>query len=476
MTRLQPVRIAKTRSLWLQDALAAEPGAERVEPLKGGHATDVVIVGGGYTGLWTALRIKALDPSVEVMLLEADICGGGASGRNGGLVLGWYAKLHSLISVCGQEEGVRLAKAATHAVEEIGQFCDANDIDAHFRMRGLLNVATTPLHDRGWNDRVERLQRIGITDVEFVLGDGEGARRGGSPRYLGGVFQCTAGTVQPAMLARGLRRVAIERGVRIFEQTPVTEIHRGSPPVVRTPFGAVVAKKVVLATNAWAASIPELRRAITVLSSDMIATAPAHDRIESIGWTGGECITDSRLMVHYHQVTQDGRIAIGRGSGALAFGGIVTDTFNQSDRRSAVVERGFRWLYPALATTPITHRWAGAVDRSRTNTLVFGALGDNPDIRYGVGYSGTGVAPSLIGGRILASSVLERDDEWSGSRLNQGAAVLFPPEPVRFFGGVLVREATRIKEEGEERGESPSVPVAALAALATARSPKRPAR
>jgi hypothetical protein len=171
-------------------------------------------------------------------------------------------------------------------------------------------------------------------------------------------------------------------------------------------------------------------------------------------------------------VTQDGRIAIGRGSGALAFGGIITDAFNQSDRRSAVVERGFRWLYPAFATTPITHRWTGAVDRSRTNTLVFGALGGNPDIRYGVGYSGTGVAPSLVGARILASSVLERDDAWSGSRLNQGAAVLYPPEPVRFFGGVLVREATRIKEEGEERGESPSKPIAAIASLANARSPK----
>jgi len=472
MTRLQPVRIAKNRSLWLQEALALEPGAEGVEPLKGGHMTDVVIIGGGYTGLWTALRIKELDPTVDVMLLEADICGGGASGRNGGLVLGWYAKLNNLISVCGEDEGVRLARAATHAVEEIGQFCDANGIDAHFRMNGLLNVATTPLHDRGWRERVDRLQKLGITDVEFVLGNGEGASRGGSPRYLGGVFQRTAGMVQPALLARGLRRVAIERGVRIFEQTPVTEIHQGRPPVVRTLLGAVVAEKVVLATNAWAASIPELRRAITVLSSDMIATAPAPDRIESIGWTGGECITDSRLMVHYHQVTQDGRIAIGRGSGALAFGGIITDAFNQSDRRSAVVERGFRWLYPAFATTPITHRWTGAVDRSRTNTLVFGALGGNPDIRYGVCYSGTGVEPSLVGARILASSVLERDDAWSGSRLNQGAAVLYPPEPVRFFGGVLVREATRIKEEGEERGESPSKPIAAIASLANARSPK----
>src|SRR5829696_7045769 len=107
MTNLQPVLPAKTRSLWLQEALALEPDAESVEPLIGSHRTDVCIVGGGYTGLWTALRIKELDPSIDVTILEADICGGGASGRNGGLALGWWYKLKNLISGCGEEEGVR---------------------------------------------------------------------------------------------------------------------------------------------------------------------------------------------------------------------------------------------------------------------------------------------------------------------------------------------------------------------------------
>src|SRR5215204_2829487 len=155
MVRLQPVHLAQTRSLWLQEALALEPAALEVKPLDGAHKTDVCIGGGGYTGLWTALRIKELDPSVDVMILEADICGGGASGRNGGLVLGWYAKLKNLISVCGEEEGVRLARAATAAVAEIGRFCADNGIVAYYNMLGLLNVATTPLHDRGWQERIE---------------------------------------------------------------------------------------------------------------------------------------------------------------------------------------------------------------------------------------------------------------------------------------------------------------------------------
>jgi glycine/D-amino acid oxidase-like deaminating enzyme len=474
MTTLQPVHIAKTRSLWLQEALAQEEeGTAATPPLRGGAMTDVAIVGGGYTGLWTALRIKELDPTVDVMILEADICGGGASGRNGGLVLGWYAKLKYLIAVCGEEEGVRLAKAATAAVDEIGAFCDRHGIQAHYRKGGLLNVATTPMHLRDWSQQIAFLERYGIHDAERVLGPDEAAARGGSPSYLGGVFEQDAATMQPALLARGMRRVALEQGIRIHEQTPVIELQNERVPTLRTPEGVVIAKKVVLATNAWAAGLQELRRSIVVLSSDMVATAPAPERVAATGWTGGEAITDARLMVHYHQVTHDGRIAIGRGSGALAYLGQVTPTFNESHRRSLVVERGLRRFYPTLGDIPVTHRWAGAVDRSRTNTLVFGALGGNPNVRYGVGYSGTGVAPSVIGGRILASSVLERDDEWSRTRLNQGPAVLFPPEPARFFGGLLVREATRIKEENEERVEPTPTPVKALASLATARTPKR---
>ncbi len=473
MVRLQPVHIADIRSLWLQEALARESGPV-APPLQGGLMTDVAIVGGGYTGLWTALRIKELDPTVDVTVLEADICGGGASGRNGGLVLGWYAKLKNLIAVCGEEEGVRLAKAATAAVDEIGAFCEAHGIEAHYRKAGLLSVATTPMHVRNWSERIAMLERHGIHDAERVLEPGEAAARGGSAYYLGGIFQKDAATIQPALLARGMRRVAIEKGIRIFEQTPVTDLQNERVPSLRTPDGVVIAKKVVLATNAWAAGLQELRRAIIVLSSDMVATAPAPQRVAATGWDGGEAITDSRLMVHYHQVTHDGRIAIGRGSGALAYLGQVTPAFNRSARRAAVVERGLRRFYPTLGDIPVTHRWAGAVDRSRTNTLVFGALDGNPNVRYGVGYSGTGVAPSLVGGRILASSVLERDDEWSSTRLNSGPAVLYPPEPARFFGGLLVREATRIKEENEERIEDSPAPVKALASLANARIPKRP--
>ncbi|MDQ2682005.1 MAG: FAD-binding oxidoreductase, partial [Chloroflexota bacterium] len=224
--------------------------------------------------------------------------------------------------------------------------------------------------------------------------------------------------------------------------------------------------KVVLATNAWTAAIPELRRQMIVVSSDMIATAPIPERLEDMGWTGGESMADCRVMVHYGHVTHDKRIAIGRGSGALAYLGRVTRSFDGVQAKADVVEAGLRKFYPSLAGVPITHRWGGAVDRSRSGTLIFGQLTGSPNICYGVGYSGTGVGQSVIGGKILASTALERVDQWSSSRLNQGPVLLYPPDPIRFFGGLAVRKALTVKEESEEDGKAAHPAVAALAKLA----------
>jgi len=470
MTNLQPVLAPKIQALWLEEALALEPDAHRIEPIAGAHRTDICIIGGGYTGLWTALRIKELDPSVDVTILEAQFCGSGASGRNGGQVLAWWYKLPTLLKMCGQEEALRLAHAADAAISEIGNFCQQHGIDAHFRQRGRLHTATTPLHLGSWENAFSTAERFGL-DVFQRLSPEEVAARAGSPVYKGGVLEKSAATVQPALLVRGMRRVAIERGVKIFEKSPVLSLDRVSPPVIRTARAAIVADNVVLATNAWAASLHELRRQIIVVSSDMIATAPIPERLAEIGWTGGECITDSRLMVHYHQTTQDGRIAIGRGSGSLGYMGRVTSAFDGDRKNADIVEQGLRKLYPQLTDVPVTHRWGGAVDRSRSGTLVFGKLGGDERILYGIGYSGTGVAPSVVGGKILASTALGLKDEWSTSRLNQGPLLLYPPDPIRFFGGVGVRQILTKKELGEEDGIAQTDLVKRLASLAYPRLP-----
>jgi len=181
MSLLQPVKRPRRRSLWLQEALAREPEAEIVEPLSGGHRSDVCIVGGGYTGLWTALQIKWLDPSVEVMLLEADICGGGASGRNGGFATSWWRKLSSLVQKYGEDEGMRLARESAAAVAAIGRACADYGIDADFRPGGVLITATALAHIGSWNEAVRATRDRGI-DVFVELPAAEVARRTATPR------------------------------------------------------------------------------------------------------------------------------------------------------------------------------------------------------------------------------------------------------------------------------------------------------
>lgn len=465
MTRFQPVRPGANRSLWWEEALAAEPDAQHVDPLIGSQRADICIIGGGYTGLWTALRIKELDPSVEVTVLEADLCGSGASGRNGGFTLGWWPKLESLAARYGEEEALRLGHAAEHAISAIGTFCECHGIDAHFRQGGWLWTATTPLHVDNWEHAIQACERRGI-DVFERLTPAAVATRTGSPMHVAGVWERGPATVQPALLARGLRRVALEQGIRIFEHSPVLSLAGSSRPVVRSMHGSVTAEKVVLAINAWAASLPELRRTMIPVSSDMVATAPMPERLAATGWTGGECITDSRLMVAYYRTTRDGRIAFGRGSGALGARGRVTRTFDHDPDRAASVAADLRRLYPILADVPITHTWSGVVDRSETGTPFFGRLESNPSILYGVGFSGNGVGPTHMAGAILASSALDRQDEWSATPLNRGPESLFPPDPVRYYGGLLVRAAVKRKEETEERGHHAGPITRAFATLA----------
>jgi glycine/D-amino acid oxidase-like deaminating enzyme len=460
MSLLQPVRLARQRSLWLQEAFALEPDAEDATPLDGGQKADVCIVGGGYTGLWTALHLKWLDPSLDILLIEADVCGAGASGRNGGFVTSWWSKLDSLIAKYGEEEGVRLARASGEAVAAIGRVCADHGIDADYRPGGVMQTATAPAHIGRWNDAV-RLTRERGFDVFTELTPDEIARRTGSPMHLAGIWDRTAARVQPALLARGLRRVALAHRVRIWEHTPAIEIHRGRPPVVRTQDGAIVADKVVLAMNAWLVSLPEIRRAVLPMSSDMIATAPIPERLAQIGWTGDECISDGHLMVHYYRTTRDGRIAFGKGGCSHTYLGQITQQLEDPGPRIARTERSFRRLYPTLADVPITHTWTGPIDRSETNSLFFGHLARNPDIVYGVGYSGTGVGPSYVAGRILASTALDLHDEWQDSPINRGPKSLYPYDPIRYFGGNLVRSAV-LQQEADLNANRPSQPLVQL--------------
>ena len=452
-------------SHWLTEAgLSPDDAAPALE---GDARADVCIVGGGFCGLWTAIRLKERDPSIEIAIVEQGLCGSGASGRNGGFVLSWWAKFGSLSKFCPSDEAVRLARASADAVGEIGRFCTDHGIDAHYRGDGWLWAATSAPQVGSWDALVNTLERHQLHP--FELWEPETVkRRSGSDKHIAGVYEPTGATVQPALLAHGLRRVALSKGVRIYERTPMMSLHRGRPPRVVTPRGIVTAEKVVIAMNAWATMLPELHRTIVVISSDIVTTRPMPERLAASGWNDGMCISDSRTLVNYYRPTTDGRIAFGTGGGRLSFGNRVDDRFNGVSPRARAVEGYFRRIYPDFGDVPIATSWTGPIDRSLSGLPFFGRLGGRDDLLYGLGFSGNGVGPTSVGGRILASLALGTKDEWSECGLVREGAGLFPREPVRYVGGRMVIAANRRKERLEDESRTPGALTVKLAGLAPA--------
>jgi glycine/D-amino acid oxidase-like deaminating enzyme len=245
--------------------------------------------------------------------------------------------------------------------------------------------------------------------------------------------------------------------------------------VLHTPLGVVTADRVVIATNAWAVALRELHLRLAVISSDIVATAPMPERLREIGWMRHEAISDSKIQISYYRTTDDGRIVYGKGGWGIALNDRIGARFDRDEKRARDVTRTLHEIYPMLADVPIAADWCGPIDRTRTGIPIFGHLGGRSHIVYGVGFSGNGVAPCVVGGRILASLALGIADEWSGCALVDGVQGRFPPDPIRFLGAHVVREGVARKEAAETEGRKPSRVAVALARLAPAGLiPKKP--
>ncbi|MFL1526255.1 NAD(P)/FAD-dependent oxidoreductase [Pseudomonas sp. O230] len=452
------------RSFWMQQA---EPSVQAENPLHGLKHADVAIVGGGFVGLWTALTIKQHEPDCKIVILEQDVCGGGASGRNGGFVMSWWPKIQSLLSFSSDDQALFLAHSAEKAIYELGDFCEEHDINAAYQQAGWLWTATCRAHVDAWEGTLKVCARLGATPFER-LPPSEIARLTGSSSHLAGVIEKSNATVQPAALTRGMRRVALKLGVEIMEGSGVEEIIPGNLVQLKSRNGTVIAPKVVLATNAWSSAIPELAKKIATVGSSIVVTEPIPEELVEMGWSGGQSITDSQLFVDYYRTTTDGRIAFGKGTGTLSFGSKINEVFSYHAEGILLTEADFRRTYQNLKQTRLTHSWSGPIDRTYDSLPVFGNLKDAPNIHYGIGWSGNGVGPSRLGGRILASLALNRNDEWSQCSLVNRTTRTFPVEPFRFLGGQLVRSAVVRKEMAEFQGGSASILDKFLAGFAPA--------
>lgn len=442
----QPVVAAPAdRSFWLQD-IAAGPVTE---PLRGEVQADVVIIGGGYTGLWTAIRLLEAEPSMRVVILEADFCGSGASGRNGGQVHSWFAEIDALARVVGDVEAAELCQDTVDVISELRGMQQDGIIDMDLRLGGWLWTASSMAQEGAWDRAAAMTAAAGRTRFEPLSAAAILARTGSSASYKG-IMEAEAGTVHPAKLAIGLRGLALARGALVHEQSPVLRITPGSPCQVHTERGAVCAQKVVIAANAWASAIPELRRQMFVVESQVIATDPIPELLDQIGWRGGASICDAQKNVLYYQRTETGRVIFGRGGGKLAYSGHCGADFNRSPEHGWHNLRELHRVYPALRGIRAAYDWAGPIDCVPEHVPVFGHLRKNSNILFGIGFNGTGIAQTPVGGRILASLVLERKDRWSKSGLvGLSRRSALPPEPFRNLGGRVVRIAVSRKNDAE---------------------------
>jgi glycine/D-amino acid oxidase-like deaminating enzyme len=409
-----------TTAWWQEEA----PPDDELPPLVGAVDADVAIVGGGFTGLWTALELKRARPATRVVLLEAARCGDGASGRNGGFLHGYWASLPRLVELFGREQAVALAQESTGVYDAVRALGD----DVWLTKGGMLTVAIGPAHDAELEHAAAVAAEVGAPE-EAVLIERESLSVD-SPAFRGAVFYRDAATVQPARLVRALRRAALAAGVQIHERTPVLAVD-GS--VARCDRGAVRAEEIVIATNASAAVRWPAARRVAVFRSAIVLTEPVPDLHQRIGWEGSEAISDARTYLSYFRLTNDNRVLMGSASG---------------DYPRA--EDALRQYFPQLADVKIASRWEGAIDVSSDRLPVVGTVAGTR-VHYAAGFTGNGVGPSWLVGKTLARLALREEVD---SVLLAARAPALPPEPLRSLGANVVRRALLAIDDAETGGKT----------------------
>jgi len=452
------------RAWWLREALAAETAPIPAPPLSGELSVDVAIIGGGYTGMWTAWFLTEMAPGIKVAIVEADICGGGPSGRNGGFLHGWWEQLPYLVERYGREAGLQLARAADEVVEGTGAWCDQNGVDAWFTPSGYLRVNAFPATHYDWEGLPDELARLGAPGQLRHVEPAAVQLTCASPAFREGLLMPSAATIQPARLARGLRRVLLERGVRIHEGTAVRFVDHGRPIQLTTPSGFVVADQLVLAANAWATGWPGFRTRMLAWGSYMVITEQIPDRLRELGWKGGEALADSRFTISYFRTTPDGRIAFGAGVGSAGYDGRIGPVFTSDRGAINRVVANFRHLLPMLADVRFDDAWGGPIDITADRFPEIGSR-EGGRVHYAHGFAGNGVGPARLAGRTLAAMVARVEDPLAATALIGRRQRFLPPEPFRYLGARAIREALIRLDDALDAGREPGTLTQLVAGL-----------
>ncbi|MBS1886155.1 MAG: FAD-dependent oxidoreductase [Actinobacteria bacterium] len=435
------------RSFWLAQAIATDPPA--IAALQGHHRADVCIVGGGFTGLWTALELVSRAPGTSVRLLEADVCGAGASGANAGYLMNLWPKLQALQKIAPSEEAAAIAAASAAAVDEVLAFARAHEVEC--RPGPWLWAATNAAQAGAWEETAAAIRAAGH-EVLRPVSAAEIKATTGAEIEFGGVVDDGCAALQPAALCRALAAAAIAAGVEICEHSPVTRIEAGARTTVHAAGGSVAAENVVLAINAWAAQLPGLGRKMVMVASDTAVTEPIPETLAEMGWQGATTISDSRRRLNYFRTTADGRLLFGKGGVEVGYGARGADRLWAEAPDMAGIGRALKHSFPHLAAPPVAHSWRAPVEYSVSSLPFCAQVQDLPSTWFVTGYSGDGVGPSKLMARILAAHLLGEPDEFERSALTRVPEGALPPEPLRWLGSRLVLPALTAAERREDEG------------------------
>ncbi|WP_282945694.1 NAD(P)/FAD-dependent oxidoreductase [Cellulomonas endometrii] len=446
-------------SLWF-DQVAAEAPVEPREPLDGDTTADVVVVGAGLTGLWTAYYLLEADPALDVLVVEQAVAGYGASGRNGG----WCSALlptsaEALARRHGAEAARSMRAAMRDTVVEVGGVAAAEEIACDFAYGGTVTLARTPAQLARLSAEAEAAGRWG--DELDLLTPDEVATHVRADGVLGGTWTPDCARIQPARLVRGLADVVTARGVRLVEGTRALRI---SPRAVVTDHGTVRARHVVRAVEAWTAALPGHHRDLAPVYSLMIATEPLPASVwDAIGLDRGQTFTDGRHLVVYGQRTADDRLAFGGRGAPYHRGSAIEPAFDQDPRVTRALRRTLVDLFPAVRHAEITHAWGGPLGVPRDWQASVGL--DEDGIAWAGGYVGDGVGASNLAGRTLADLLTGTDSAltrlpWVGHRSPR-----WEPEPLRWAGITAGLRAAALADREERLTGRASRVAAALAPL-----------
>jgi glycine/D-amino acid oxidase-like deaminating enzyme len=437
-------------------------------PLDTDLDVDVAIVGAGYTGLWTAYYLAGLDRSLRIAVLEKEIAGFGASGRNGGWCSTFFAASDAVLAAQVGLEGMHaMRRAMDRAVDEVGDVAATEEIDCHYRKRGTISLARSAIQAETGQAEVSEARSLGISEDDLRWCDAvEASHLVGATEVRGGVYTPHCASLHPARLVRGLADAVERRGVTIYEGSPVGGISRAGPGGavnrLQTAGGRVRAEVVVWATEGFTATLPGMRRDVVPLYSLMVATEPLADSVlEAIGVAGGLTFTDGRHLIIYGQRTPDGRLAFGGRGAPYHFGSGIEDSFDQVPAVHDALRSTLDELFPQLGGVTLTHTWGGplGVHRDWYPSIVYNRSTGRASAG---GYVGDGVSTTNLAGRTLADLITGQDSEethlcWVGHR-----SPSWEPEPFRWLGVNAGLLAMQLADRTESRTGRPSRLAAAV--------------